>query len=48
MLMTSLRLATVTAVFAAWIATLASAQSADEGYYSNLSTHFRGAGMKFA
>jgi hypothetical protein len=47
MLMTSLRLATVTAVFVAWIATPASAQSADESYYYyKLSTQFRGAGMK--
>ena len=33
-----LRLATITALFAAWIATAASAQSADEGYYYKLST----------
>jgi hypothetical protein len=48
MYITSLRLATVTAVFVAWIATPASAQSVDQSYYYKLNTEFRGAGIASA
>jgi acyl-CoA thioesterase I len=46
MLITSVRLATATAVFVAWIATPASAQSVDQSYYYKPSTELRGAGMR--